>query len=191
MRTRNLVVFITFAGLCNLPQPTTSRAQSAAPPQARRDGQRDFDFTRGTWRTHIKSLDNPLTGSHHWLSMEGTKVSREVWNGRAQLEEIEADGTAGHIQGLTLVLYNPDSHQWSQTFASSGSGVLGTPLVGEFRNGVGEFIGQESFNGRTVLARARWSEINAKTYTYEAAFSDDNGATWETHFVAHLERQSE
>jgi hypothetical protein len=30
---------------------------------AARDGQRDFDFNLGTWRTHVKRLLHPLTGS--------------------------------------------------------------------------------------------------------------------------------
>ena len=28
-----------------------------------RDGQKDFDFEIGTWKTHLKRLLNPLTGS--------------------------------------------------------------------------------------------------------------------------------
>jgi hypothetical protein len=151
------------------------------------DGAHDFDFAVGTWRTHIQSLDKPLTGSHSWVSLEGTKVSRLLWSGRAQWEEIEAAGPTDRNKGATLVIYNPEAHQWSQTFVNS-DGVLGTALVGEFRNGMGEFIATESFNGRTVLARATWSEITRASYTYEAAFSADGGRTWETHFVAHLER---
>jgi hypothetical protein len=155
---------------------------------AARDATHDFDFALGTWRTHIRSLDEPLTGSHRWASMEGTKVSRPLWSGRAQWEEIEAAGSAGRIKGATLLIYNPEARQWTQTFVSS-DGVMGTALVGEFKNGVGEFIAPESFKGRTVLARATWSEITRASYTYEAAFSDDGGMTWETHFVAHLERK--
>jgi hypothetical protein len=157
-------------------------------PGAARDGSHDFDFAFGTWRTHIQSLDKPLTGSHSWTSMEGTKVSRPLWSGRAQWEEIDAAGSAGHLEGATLVIYNPAAHQWTQTFVSS-EGVMGTPMVGEFKNGMGEFIASASFNGRTVLARATWSEITRASYKYEAAFSDDGGRTWETHFVAHLERK--
>jgi hypothetical protein len=160
-----------------------ARAQASAV----RDGAHDFDFALGTWRTHIRSLDKPLTGSHNWATMEGTKVSRLLWGGRAQWEEIEAAGSGDRIKGATLVIYNPEARQWTQTFVSS-SGALGAPLAGDFRDGVGEFIAAESFNGRTILARATWSEITRTSYKYEAAFSDDGGRTWETHFVAHLER---
>jgi hypothetical protein len=160
---------------------------AGAQASAVRDGAHDFDFALGTWRTHIRSLDKPLTGSHNWTSMEGTKVSRLLWGGRAQWEEIEAAGSGDSISGATLVIYNPEARQWTQTFVSS-IGVLGAPLVGDFKNGVGEFIAAESFNGRIILARATWAEITRTSYKYEAAFSDDGGRTWETHFVAHLER---
>jgi hypothetical protein len=152
------------------------------------DGSHDFDFALGTWRTHIQSLDKPLTGSHSWASMEGVKVSRPLWSGRAQWEEITAAGAAGRIEGGTLVIYSPESRQWTQIFVSP-DGVIGTPLIGEFKNGIGEFVAPERFNGRTVLARATWSEITRASYKYEAAFSDDGGKTWDAHFVAHLERK--
>jgi hypothetical protein len=45
--------------------------------------------------------------------------SRKVCNGRSNLAEIKVDGPAGHIEFLSLRLYNPQSHQWSLNFASS------------------------------------------------------------------------
>src|SRR5450432_1627407 len=88
------------------------------------DGQHDFDFNVGTWRTHIRRLLHPLTGSSDWVDLNGTVRVRKVWNGRAQLEEIEADGKTGHLEGLTLFLYNPQAHQWGQYFVDSAAGVV-------------------------------------------------------------------
>src|SRR6266550_6896842 len=98
---------------------STNRKQSVK----ERDGQHDFDFEIGTWKTHLKRLQYPLTGSKTWLEYEGTTVVRKVWNGRANLVELEVDGPAGHIEGLNLRLYNPQSHQWSLNFASSSGGT--------------------------------------------------------------------
>src|SRR5580765_7517739 len=78
-----------------------------------RDGQHDFDFEIGTWKTHVSRLLNPLTGSATWIEFEGTSVVRTIWNGRANLVELEADGPTGHLQVLSLRLYNPQSRQWS------------------------------------------------------------------------------
>jgi hypothetical protein len=153
-----------------------------------RDGQHDFDFNLGKWKTHIKQLEHPLTGSKTWVELNGTVVVRKIWGGRAQWEEIEAEGTTGHFEGLTLFLYDPQAHQWSQSFASGDSGRLEQPVVGEFKNGRGEFIDQESFHGRTILVRMTWSDISANAHHVEQAYSDDGGKTWEPNFVAMLTR---
>ena len=149
-----------------------------------RDGQHDFDFELGTWKTHVSRLEHPLTGSDTWVEYEGTSVIRAVWNGRANLVELEAEGAAGHIEGLSLRLYNPQSHQWSLNFANSRVGTLSQPTVGEFRNGRGEFYDQELFNGRTILVRNVLCDITPNSYRFEQAFSDDGGKTWEVNWVA-------
>ena len=118
--------------------PTATPASS--PPNVPRDGQHDFDFNLGTWKTHIRRLLHPLSGSDEWVGLDGTVTVRKVWGGHAQLEEIEADGSTGHFEGLTLFLYNPEAHQWGQYFANSAAGILNPPVIGEFNNGRGEFF---------------------------------------------------
>jgi hypothetical protein len=178
---------------CVIAQSTPATSAPGAPgapgaPELR-DGQHDFDFNIGTWKTHIMRLQKPLTGSTTWIKLEGTVSVHKVWDGRAQMEEIEADGPAGHWEGMTLFLYDPSAHQWSQSFANSKLGVLSTPLIGEFKDGRGELYSQESFNGRTILTRAIWSDITPDSHRFEEAFSNDGGKTWEMTFKATLERQ--
>jgi hypothetical protein len=174
-----------------LSHPAATVPPARARPPARqadtlREGQHDFDFNFGAWHTHIRRLQHPLTGSTSWVELNGTVTVRKVWDGRAQLEEIEADGSTGHFEGTTLFLYNPQAHQWSQTFANSSSGTLGQPSIGEFKNGRGEFFSQETFNGRAILVRGVWSDITPESHRYEQSFSDDGGKTWEPNFVAAL-----
>src|SRR5687767_7529406 len=71
------------------------------------DGQHDFDFEIGTWKTLLKRLKNPLTGSTAWVKYRGTTVVRKSWNGRANLVKLDGEGPSGRIQGLSLRLYNP------------------------------------------------------------------------------------
>lgn len=78
-----------------------------APAPAVRDGQHDFDFNLGVWHTHITRTVDPLAGSSESVELNGTVTVRKVWDGKAELEEIEADGPKGHWEGLTLFLYNP------------------------------------------------------------------------------------
>jgi hypothetical protein len=149
-----------------------------------RDGAHDFDFEIGSWKTHLRRLQHPLTGSTTWVEYDGTSVVRKIWGGKANLVELEVDGPAGHIEGLSLRLYNPQSHQWSLSFASSAAGTLGVPTVGQFRNGRGEFYDQEEIAGRIVLVRNVWSDITATSGRFEQAFSDDGGKTWEVNWIA-------
>jgi hypothetical protein len=164
-----------------LAQPATT--DSKAIP-AQRDGQHDFDFEIGNWKTTVSRLQHPLSGSRTWLKYEGTTVVRKVWNGRANLVELEVDGAAGHLELLSLRLYNPDAHQWSLNVGSSAGGSLGVPTVGEFRNGRGEFFDQETFNGRVILVRFVISDITPTSAHFEQAFSDDGGKTWEVNWIA-------
>lgn len=149
-----------------------------------RDGQRDFDFEIGTWRTHLRRLQNPLTGSKTWVEYEGTSVVRKIWNGRANLVELDVSGPAGRIEGLSLRLYNPESRQWSLNFSNSRGGTLSPPVIGEFRNGRGEFFSQETLNGRAILVRFVISDITPDSCRFEQAFSDDGGKTWEVNWIA-------
>lgn len=157
--------------------------------EAVRSGQRDFDFEFGPWKQHLKRLMNPLTGSTTWVEFDGTIVGRKIWGGRANLDEFEAEGPTGHIEGLTLRLYNPQTHQWSLFWANSKAGVIGgPPNVGEFKNGQGEFFCQDTFNGRMILIRYHWSDITASSAHFEQSYSDDGGNTWEVNWISHMTR---
>ena len=162
----------------------TAPSEDATHPNAVRDGQHDFDFETGTWKTHLRRLLHPLTGSTQWVVCDGTTVVKKVWNGRANLVELEADCPSGHFEGLSLRLYDPQSHQWSLNFSNSVSGTLGQPTIGAFRNGRGEFYDQETLNGRAILVRFVISDMTADSCRFEQAFSDDGGKTWEVNWIA-------
>lgn len=165
---------------------SSSELLSTDPQEApkERDGQHDFDFEIGTWKTHLRRLQRPLTGSTTWVEYEGTTVVRKVWNGRANLVELKADGAAGHFEGLSLRLYNPQSRQWSLNFANINDGTLAQPTIGEFKNGRGEFFNQDTLNGRAILVRFVISDITTTSCRFEQSFSNDGGKTWEVNWIA-------
>jgi hypothetical protein len=144
----------------------------------------DFDFEIGTWKTHVKRLLHPLTGSTSWVEMEGVTTVKQVWGGRANLVELAAEGPGGHFEGLSLRLYNPDTQKWSLNFASSGDGTITPPTIGEFKNGRGEFYNHESLNGRPILVRFVIFDITPTSCKFEQAFSADEGKTWEVNWIA-------
>jgi hypothetical protein len=159
-----------------------SGANAVASVAAYRDGQHDFDFELGTWKIHLSRLQDRLAGSTTWVEFDGTSVTRKVWDGRANFEEFETDSPTGHIEGLTLRVYNPQTRQWSIYWANSKDPALGQPIqpmVGEFKDGRGEFYDQELWKGRSVYVRFIWSDITPDSAHFEQAFSDDGGKTWE------------
>lgn len=165
-------------------QTKADEAKPAAQKVAVRDGQHDFDFEIGSWKTHLSRRLHPLTGSTTWADYDGTTVVRSVWNGRANMVELEVDGPAGHLEALSLRLYNSTAHQWSLNFANSSGGTMSQPTIGEFKDGRGEFFDQEMLNGRAIFVRFIISDITATSCRFEQAFSDDGGKSWEVNWIA-------
>lgn len=155
----------------------------------KRDGQHDFDFEIGTWKTQLKTLTHPLTGSTTWVEYQGTTVVKKILDGKANLVELVADGPAGHFEGMSLRLYNPSTYQWSLNFAGIKSGTLSLPTIGEFKNGRGEFYNQETLNGRAIFVRFIILQETPDILHFEQAFSDDGGKTWEVNWIATDTRQ--
>jgi hypothetical protein len=153
-------------------------------PGAPRDGSHDFDFEIGRWKTHLRRRLHPLTGSTTWVEYDGTTVVRPVWNGRANLVELEAEGSSGRIEALSLRLYDPNSRRWSLNFANAAAGAMSVPTIGEFRNGRGEFSDRETLDGRAILVRFVITRDGPDSCRFEQAFSGDGGKTWELNWIA-------
>src|SRR5437660_3712906 len=174
------------------PAETARPASSTVPPASVHDGQQDFDFVIGTWKSHVRRLQKPLTGSTSWIEGDATVSVRKIWNGRGNLEEIELTTPAGHLEGLTLRLYDPQARQWRLYWANASPGVLTSPAsIGEFRDGRGEFYDQETFDGNIILVRHKFSDITPKSYHFEQAFSADRGQTWKANWIADVTRTSD
>lgn len=169
------------------PVPTRAQPPASAPPtaaqQPERDGQRDFDFEIGNWRTHLL-LREPLNADAAWTEFTGTSIVTKVWDGRANLVELDVEGPRSRIVGLSLRLYNPQARQWSLNFSNARVGTLANPVIGEFKQGRGEFFGLEEHEGRTVLVRFVITPITADSVRFEQSFSDDWGMNWVPNWIA-------
>jgi hypothetical protein len=189
MRTSNVWRQAACAALLLLVSPP-SKAQPSrgTAATAERDGQHDFDPLLGTWKFHLKRRLHPLTGSTTWVEFDGTGACYKVWDGRAELDTVELDGPAGHIEGLTLRTYNPQTHQWSLYWANSKDGTVVPPQIGQFKNGRGEFYAQDTFNGKSIFVRYAWTNMTTDSPHFEQSFSDDGGKTWEVNWITDQRR---
>ena len=179
-------VLVFFSPRCALAQQAPTSKPDALPVPELRDGAHDFDFEIGSWKIHLSRRVDRLAGSNQWVEFDGTSITRKMWDGRANIEQFETDSSSGHIEGLTLRVYNPTTHQWSIYWASATDPDLGqpmTPMIGEFKNGVGEFYDQETWKGRSVIVRFLWSRITPNSAHFEQSFSGDGGKTWEVNWI--------
>ncbi len=176
-----LVLVLAVGAVGAAPAPSTSAAAARHQP----DGQRDFDFELGDWRTRLRVLANPLSGeTPRWLEFEGTSIVRPLLGGRANVVELDVSGATGSIVGVSLRLYDPATHEWSLNFANARVGKLVPPSVGRFKDGRGAFLSREEVDGREVLVRFDILPITADSIHFEQYYSPDSGKTWERNWLA-------
>jgi hypothetical protein len=179
-----IAVVILALGALLLSAPHETRAQGAG-------GNRDFDFAFGTWETRISFLRRRPNAAASWATMNGTVVTRKVWSGRANLEEIEANGPSGRFEGMTLRLYDPRAREWNLYWANSNDGAMGTPVIGTFHHGSGAFYDQEVADGKVAFLRQRYYDVTPTSYRFEQSVSHDGGAHWLPNFRAALSRRQQ
>jgi hypothetical protein len=177
-----LLITLTFALCPSLLIAQADKNASQSQSTGARDGSRDFDPLIGSWKYHLKRRLRPLTGSNEWVEFEGSGSCRKIFDG-SQIDQGEWNGPTGRIVGLTLRVYNPTSRQWRLYWSNQKVGVLDPPQIGEFKNGVGEFYAQDTYDGKTVLVRFRWTNLTTDTPHFEQSFSDDGGKNWEVNWI--------
>ena len=72
----------------------------------------------------------------------------------------------------------PVSPRWAVFFywANSKIGMLDPPQIGEFKNGRGEFLAQDTINGKVVLIRFVWTNMDTGTPHFEQSVLDNGKA---------------
>lgn len=161
----------------------TSRSWLGHGPQARRSTMQDFDFLHGSWNVRNRYLKHRLKRSTEWVEFDARSDVEPVLNGFGQIDRYRALRDGSPVEGLTLRLFNPATGEWSLHWVDTvRTGVLLPPMVGRFASEVGEFLGEETADGKKVLCRFRWT-AQGGTPRWEQAFSDDGGQTWETNWI--------
>jgi hypothetical protein len=176
---------ILVLGVC-CSAPRAPAASSTPRANAQRDGQHDFDFIFGRWKVHLK---RKVAGT--WMESDGYGIYRKIWGGRANINEFFAENSGGHVEGLTLRTYNPETRQWSLYWANSRDGILSSAQVGRFNHGQGEFYEMDNSDGSNTLVRYVWSKITPMSVHFEQAFSEDGGKSWDVNWISDMTRLGE
>lgn len=150
----------------------------------------DFDFLIGSWQVHHRRLKERLANNREWIEFEGTSVVQKVMGGYGTVDDNVIELPGGAYRAAGLKAFDRQSGQWSIWWldARMPQGPLDPPVRGYFRDGVGTFYSDETFDGRPIRVRFRWSGITPTTCHWEQAFSIDGGASWETNWVMDFKR---
>src|SRR4249919_3620647 len=136
------------------------------------DGRHDFDFYFGRSQIRNERLRQRLVGCDDWETFDATQQCRPILGGLGNIDDFVTGWRDGFV-GMTLRLFCPQTRQWSIYWDGNHDGVLQPPVLSEFVDGVGTFVGRDQHEGIPVLARFVWSEISPTGAKWEQAFSTD------------------
>ncbi|MDE2181604.1 MAG: DUF1579 domain-containing protein [Alphaproteobacteria bacterium] len=144
----------------------------------------DFDFIVGNWKVHHHRLKARLAGSHEWEDFEGTSTLHYILGGDGTIDDNVIELPSGTYRAATLRTYDPKSRQWFVWWFDGRTPTKSDPpMAGSFKDRVGTFYGDDTFNGRPIKVRFLWTRIDTPTPRWEQAFSVDGGKSWETNWV--------
>ena len=151
-------------------------------PEPPRDGREDFDFLVGRWTIRHRRLGARLAGCADWTDFDGTCVMHKILGGLGNMDDNALDLPEGAYAAVTFRRFDPALRRWSIWWLDARCPDIDPPVHGRFGNGVGEFLGDDVFEGRPIKVRFLWSAITPVSCEWRQAFSADGGATWETHW---------
>jgi hypothetical protein len=154
------------------------------------DHSHDFDSLVGKWKVHHKRLKARLANSHEWVEFDGTSEMKMTLNGHGTFDENFLDLPGDPYYAVGLRGYDSKTQLWSIWWLDGRNPVppLDPPVRGNFHDGVGTFITDDTFNGKPIKVRYMWSHITKASAQWEQAFSPDGGKTWETNWEMQFTR---
>jgi hypothetical protein len=157
-------------------------------------GATDFDFLLGAWsirnrRRRATSLLAEKGGD--WEEFPATHTGTKALDGKVTIEHYEATFPNGQlVKGLTIRAFDAATQQWAIVWLDNRQPPDFAPLLGRFKDGVGEFYQAITTpDGKPLHVRFTWDHITEETARWQQAFSYDAGLTWDTNWVMEFSRQ--
>ncbi|MEV6281321.1 hypothetical protein [Kribbella sp. NPDC051770] len=147
----------------------------------------DFDFLNGHFDVAHRQLRKPLSGSDEWDEYAGTCSARTHFDGAISLDEMQFPTKGSY--GLSLRLFDPQTEEWSIYWVNSTSYEVFPPVRGKWADGSCWLVGEDTYDGRPILASYSWSDITATSAHWEQSFSEDGGETWEVNWTMDFTRR--
>lgn len=149
----------------------------------------DFDFIIGDWHVSHRRLNARLQGCKDWTEFEGTSTTRRILGGFGNVEDNVLYFPAGDVRAAAFRSYDPATRTWAIWWLDGRvPNALDTPVIGSFCGAVGTFMATDILDGRSIQIRFIWRTNPGSNPTWEQAFSEDGGTTWETNWTMEFRR---
>ena len=149
----------------------------------------DFDFLVGGWKIRNRKLKEPLSGRDEWDEFDATQNLRQILLGAGNFDIFSTKFDGMPFEGFTLRLFDPQSRLWTIYWADSKAVKLDGGKVGSFDGDIGEFFARDIFAGKNIIVKFLWDKRNPEAPVWSAAYSADEGQTWEWNWYAYFARQ--
>ena len=172
---------------CALGAPRLAAAATAATS----GHEADWSWLEGNWDVYHERLRDRLVGSTTWDKFDGKSSFWHTLGGLGNVDDDLLHLPTGTYRAFSARTFDPATNQWAIWWLDGRNPHhIDPPVIGGFEDGVGTFVGEDTFNGIPILVRFRWSDITATTCRWEQAFSTDQGETWEVNWVMESTRIS-
>jgi hypothetical protein len=149
----------------------------------------DFDFLVGEWRIRNRRRKEPLSGNDGWDEFEASQTLRPILLGFGNFDIFSTELDGAPFEGFTLRLFDPQTRLWTIYWADSKAVKLDGGKVGSFDGDTGEFFSREVVAGKNVIVKFLWEKQHPEAPVWSAAFSVDEGKTWEWNWYAYFSRR--
>jgi hypothetical protein len=137
--------------------------------------ERGFDFWLGEWRV---SWDEEQGGINRIDKILDGKVIRERFDGRPAMP----------FRGMSLSVYDPRSELWRQTWVDNDGNYWA--FTGRFQDGRMILSTEDVVEGKPVLLRMVFYDIEADELEWNWERSEDGGRTWDLRWRIHYSRMN-
>jgi hypothetical protein len=143
----------------------------------------DFDFLTGRWHVQHQRLRERLAGCTEWDEFDGSCSAQPILGGQGNLDDNVLNLPAGSYRAVSVRAFDASTRQWAIWWLDARHPHrIDAPVVGSFEGGVGTFYADDTFDGRPIVVRYRWTDTLTTAPRWDQAFSPDGGKTWETNW---------
>ena len=130
-----------------------------------------FDFLVGSWDvSHRRFRDNAAD------EFRGTAAAWTHLGGAVSVEELSVPDRG--FAGMALRIFDPETDAWSVYWISSGSGVIGDPVVGPVGPEGCRLVAVDDFEGAPLHSTYEWFGIERDLVHWRQQLSRD-GQAWD------------